>query len=171
MTKLNPETVVLLTSAGGGHAEQLSVLTQYLIDSNDQGFQYHVFVEKGLGFSPDLRARTDSFSYLRPMRSYKDYIRYIFSRDFIRLFKTLVSLGKSSSKGVAISTGGFHGFLVLLVCKITCPFLIIYIETVAKRSKLSRTGRLTRLFADDFYVQSPQLSQKLDGTVYHGTIY
>lgn len=71
---------------------------------------------------------------------------------------------------VIICTGVLATIPLCLLCKIFRKKLV-YIESFAKVTSPTRTGRLLYRFADRFYVQWPELLKCYPGATYQGRIY
>ena len=69
-----------------------------------------------------------------------------------------------------VSTGG----IVAVIPGIFCFFLkrrIVYVETIAKTTNLTVTGKIFYKIADEFFVQDAGLLQKFPKALYIGTLY
>ncbi len=71
---------------------------------------------------------------------------------------------------VVITTGVLAMIPMCLLAKIFCKKLI-YIESFAKVTTPTETGRLLYKFADQFYVQWPQMKEAYPNAIYLGGIY
>jgi beta-1,4-N-acetylglucosaminyltransferase len=86
---------------------------------------------------------------------------------WINIFKCILILFKSRPK-VIISTGAGSALIFFILSKMICS-KTIFIESIARVTSLSLTGRLSKKLVTKFYVQWPKLADK-EQVNYHGRI-
>lgn len=145
---------VCLTSASGGHFEQLSRL-KVLLEKYD-GF---VVTEK-----TDFSIQADY--YVTPTGIGADH----WIKDSIKLFREVAHICRVEKPDIVISTGTFIALPFMVYCKIHRKKLI-YIETFARVTDTTKAGRLMYRFADLFIYQWPELKKYYPNGIYGGSIY
>ena len=75
--------------------------------------------------------------------------------------------------GVLLVNGPGTCLPIVLCCKVLCKCRVFYIESIARVTKLSLTGRILYItkLADNFYVQWEELQQRLPRSKYVGRVY
>ncbi|BCO32003.1 UDP-N-acetylglucosamine--LPS N-acetylglucosamine transferase [Thiohalobacter sp. COW1] len=148
---------IMLVCSSGGHLLQLWSLSKPLWENYDRVW---------VSFK-----KSDAESLLKQEKIYWGH--YPTNRDLKNLARNLVLAWKIlrvEQPDCVISTGA----------GIAVPFLVlgkllgaksIYIESFARKSNISLTGRLVYYFVDNFFVQSEQLAERYNKAVYRGTIY
>lgn len=148
---------IMLVCSSGGHLLQLWSLSKPLWKRYDR-----VWV---------TFKKSDAESLLKQEKIYWGH--YPTNRNLKNLIRNLVlawKILKVEQPDCVISTGA----------GIAVPFLVlgkllgaksIYIESFARKSNISLTGRLVYYFVDNFFVQSEQLAERYNKAVYRGTIY
>lgn len=145
---------ICLVSATGGHFEQLSRL-KCLLEKHD-GF---IVTEKS-----DFEIKADYYvthtglgmSNLLP--------------GTIKLFFEVWKIWRKEKPDIVITTGTYVSIPFMVMCKIHRK-KFIYIETFARISDTTRTGKMMYKFADLFIYQWPELKKFYPNGVYGGSIY
>lgn len=149
---------ICFAASSGGHFEQLMMLRP-LMD------QYDSFVV------------TEKTTYGTDVKGIKTYYMMQVNREEKSCFLKLVvnafrSLGLyfSEKPDLIICTGVLAMIPLCLICKLFGKKLI-YIESFAKVTSPTLTGKLLYRFADQFYVQWPQMQEVYPNAIYVGGIY
>ena len=87
----------------------------------------------------------------------------------VNLFKSIAIFAKE--KPDIIITTGVLGMIPLCLLGKLCGKKLIYIESFAKVSSPTETGRFMYRYADQFYVQWESMLQFYPGAIYLGGIY
>lgn len=102
----------------------------------------------------------------RPRQVHQSYISAVFTSAWSALCFAYVLL-QLRPKNVFGNGPGLN-FIGAAVYRIMSPILppchVIYVESWARTTTLSMTGRLMRYFADDFFVQWPEIAQRYNHT-------
>lgn len=104
------------------------------------------------------------------------FLRQINRKEFLFPFEILVNAFKSlyifikERPDVVITTGVLAMIPICLLVKLFRGKLI-YIESFAKVTSPTVTGKLMYKFADQFYVQWPQMKEIYPKAIYLGGIY
>ncbi len=145
---------ICLTSASGGHFEQLNCLKP-LLDKYD-GF---IVTEK-----TDFMAKADYFVTPTGLGE-KGWIK----KSYV-LFKEVSHIWKKEKPDVVITTGTYIALPFMILCKLYNKKLI-YIETFARVTDTTKAGRMMYKFADLFIYQWPDLKKFYPKGIYGGSIY
>lgn len=96
---------------------------------------------------------------------------YIFQYIFVFLYNVIKSivLMITFNPKIVVTTGAHTGGITCFVAKLFFK-KVIYIESMAKVSTLSMTGKLMYLVADKFYVQWEELEKKYPKAEYLGRL-
>ncbi len=96
---------------------------------------------------------------------------YIFQYIFVFLYNVIKSivLMITFNPKIVVTTGAHTGGITCFVAKLFFK-KVIYIESMAKVSTLSMTGKLMYLIADKFYVQWEELEEKYPKAEYLGRL-
>lgn len=150
---------VCLVSSTGGHFMELMQLLPAV-----KGINYYIVTER-------------NFSTTETLKGHKHYLllqqqRKGFSFIFVFLFNILMSLIYilKERPTTVICTGAGASYP-------TCRFAkmmgakIIYVESFAKLTNSSVTGRLAYGIADCFYVQWEEMCKVYPKAIYSGTVY
>lgn len=149
---------ICFASSSGGHFDELMALRP-LMDEYDS----FVVTEK-TAYQVDARG----------VRAY--YMLQVNRREASCLFRLLVNAFRAlricakERPDVIISTGVLAVIPMCLICKLFGKKLI-YIESVANVTRLSKSGKLLLPFADQFYVQWPGLAEMYPKAIYLGRLY
>ena len=145
---------ICLISSSGGHYEQLSMLKTL-------GEKHDVFwVTEKTGYKVDAKyylTQTGSQDFLFPIKM------------FGNCFKTLYFWHREKPE-LVITTGTLIALPVCLLAKILRR-KVIFIETFARVTDCTRTGKLMYKIADMFIYQWEQLAKFYPNGVYGGSIY
>lgn len=149
---------VLLTATGGGHLEQLRQLAPLEKDFEVTYLLARTKVNeslKNVDFVPECRNE-------RRFVKYWDLVKITLA-SFRYLWKV--------KPDVVISTGAISTFPVCFLQKKLFHKKVVFIESFAKRSSGTKTGKLVYRFADVFVVQWPEMKKVYPNAVYGGMIY
>ncbi|MEH6591222.1 MAG: PssD/Cps14F family polysaccharide biosynthesis glycosyltransferase [Halioglobus sp.] len=148
---------LLLVCSSGGHFLQLYSLSKPLCEGYESVW---------VSFD-----KSDTRSMLEGQRRYWGH--FPTNRNIPNLFRNLLLAWKIlrlERPNCVISTGA----------GISVPFLLlarffgakaIYVESFARKTNISLTGKLVYWFVDHFFVQSEPLEKQYSKAVYRGTIY
>ena len=149
---------ICFAASSGGHFDQLMMLRP-LMEQHDS------FVV------------TEKTAYETNVQGIKTYYMIQVNREEINcLLKLLVNTFKSlrlyfaEKPDVIICTGVLAMIPLCLICKLFGKKLI-FIESFAKVTSPTRSGKLLYRFADQFYVQWPQMLEVYPNAIYVGGIY
>lgn len=145
-------------ASSGGHFEQILML-------------------KSLMEKYDSFLITEKTTYKAEVKNEKMYfLRQVNRKEFLFPFEMLVNAFKSlyifikERPDVVITTGVLAMIPICLLVKLFRGKLI-YIESFAKVTSPTVTGKLMYKFADQFYVQWPQMKEIYPQAIYLGGIY
>lgn len=149
---------ICFTASSGGHFEQLMMLKP-LMDKYDS---FIVTEKTGYSVIKDDR----KVYYLNQVnRQEKTFIFKIINNTF-KSFKIFFK----EKPDVIISTGALATIPMCIFAKILKK-KIIFIESFAKVTSPTLTGKLVYKFADQFYVQWEQMKEHYPNAIYKGGIY
>ena len=158
MDKKKRTLKICFAASSGGHFDQLMMLRP-LMEQHDS------FVV------------TEKTAYETNVQGIKTYYMIQVNREEINcLLKLLVNTFKSlrlyfaEKPDVIICTGVLAMIPLCLICKLFGKKLI-FIESFAKVTSPTRSGKLLYRFADQFYVQWPQMLEVYPNAIYVGGIY
>jgi len=158
MDKKRQNIKICFAASSGGHFEQLMML-QPLME------QYDSFLV------------TEKTAYATGVKGIKTYYLKQVNREEIScVLKSLVNTFKSlriylsEKPDMVICTGVLATIPLCLICKLFGKKLI-FIESFAKVTSPTLTGKLLYHFADQFYVQWPQMLEIYPKAIYVGGIY
>lgn len=149
---------ICFCASSGGHFEQIMMLKP-LIEKYDS-----IIITEKSDFNINIK---DTKIYYVPQTD-RTNKTFIFKFIFI-FFKSLYILIKHRPN-VTISTGALVTFPMLLLTKIFGG-KVIFIESFAKISSPTLTGKLAYKFADEFYVQWEDMKKYYPNAIYKGGIY
>lgn len=149
---------ICFTASTGGHFEQLMMLKP-LMD------KYDSFI---------ITEKTDYSVIKDNRRTY--YLKQVNRNEKTFIFKMILNLFMSlnifikEKPDVVISTGALA---TIPICILTKMFRkkVIFIESFAKVTSPTLTGKLVYKFADQFYVQWEQMKEHYPEAIYEGGIY
>ncbi len=149
---------ICFTASSGGHYEQLLMLGPLMN-------KYDSFII------------TEKTKYNIPGNNQKMYYLFQVNRKEISsIWKMVVNIVKSfwillkENPDVIISTGVLATIPICLFAKVMGK-KIIYIESFAKVTSGTKTGKLMYKFADQFYVQWKSMREVYPNAIYKGRIY
>ena len=158
MDKKKRTLKICFAASSGGHFDQLMMLRP-LMEQHDS------FIV------------TEKTAYETNVQGIKMYYMIQVNREEINcLLKLLVNTFKSlrlyfaEKPDVIICTGVLAMIPLCLICKLFGKKLI-FIESFAKVTSPTRSGKLLYRFADQFYVQWPQMLEVYPNAIYVGGIY
>lgn len=146
---------ICLISSSGGHYEQLLML-------------------KKIAEFSKVYIVTEKTEFIKDSNNY--YLNQINRKEKFLIFK-MISLFFNSTiiflkekPDIVISTGALMTIPTLLLAKIFKK-KVIFIESFAKTSSPTKTGKLIYKIADVFIVQWPELKKFYPNAIYLGSIY
>ena len=158
MDKEKQTLKICFAASSGGHFDQLMMLRP-LMEQHDS------FIV------------TEKTAYETNVEGIKTYYMIQVNREEINcLLKLLVNTFKSlrlyfaEKPDVIICTGVLAMIPLCLICKLFGKKLV-FIESFAKVTSPTRSGKLLYRFADQFYVQWPQMLEVYPNAIYVGGIY
>ena len=158
MDKKKRTLKICFAASSGGHFDQLMMLRP-LMEQHDS------FIV------------TEKTAYETNVEGIKTYYMIQVNREEINcLLKLLVNTFKSlrlyfaEKPDVIICTGVLAMIPLCLICKLFGKKLV-FIESFAKVTSPTRSGKLLYRFADQFYVQWPQMLEVYPNAVYVGGLY
>lgn len=157
MAKKEPKKICFAASSGG-HLEQILMLKP-LMDKYDS-----FLVTEKTAYKSDIKG----------IRMY--YMHQVNRKELTFPLEMLANIVRSiaiilrEKPDVVISTGVLAMIPICLMAKVFRKKLI-YIESFAKVKSANATGKLLYRFADQFYVQWPQMLEIYPNAIYLGGIY
>lgn len=149
---------ICLAASSGGHFEQLLMLKPLL--SKYDGF---ILTEK-----TEYQVNNDSTKfYYTPQVNRKEF--FFLFKFFWIFVKSFIIFLKEKPDAV-ICTGVLAMIPMCLICK-TFKKKLIYIESFAKVSSPTETGKFLYKYADKFYVQWESMKEFYPDAIYLGGIY
>ena len=149
---------ICFAASSGGHFEQLMMLKPLM-----EKYDSFVITEET---SYKLQANVQRMYYLKQVnRKEKVFI----PRMITNTFRSLKIFRKERPDAV-ICTGVLAMIPICLIAKFHGKKLI-YIESFAKVTSATLTGKLLYKYADQFYVQWPQMQKIYPDAIYLGGIY
>jgi UDP-N-acetylglucosamine:LPS N-acetylglucosamine transferase len=155
---MDKKAKICFAASSGGHLEQILMLTP--LSEKYDGFLMTEKTEYALTLPFEK-------TYLIPQINRKELM---FFPKFIKLFFLSWQIIKKEAPDIIISTGALSTFPVCLISKIAGK-KIIFIESFAKTSSKTLTGKLVYKFADLFIVQWEEMKALYPRAVYGGSIY
>lgn len=158
MKKNKKDIKLCFAASSGGHYEQIMMLKPLM-------FKYESFIitEKTEYFSSDKNRKL----YLLKQVNRKE--KKVIIRMFYNFFKSL-SIYLSEKPDIVICTGALATIPICIISKIFKKKLI-FIESFAKITSPTMTGKLMYKFADRFYVQWKSMIDIYPNSIYIGGIY
>lgn len=154
----NMHKKICFAASSGGHFEQILMLKPLMK-------KYDGFV---------LTERTDYKAEVKGVRMY--YIHQVNRKECSFVFRMLANSFKSllifikERPDVVITTGVLATVPICLISKLFGKKLI-YIESFAKVTTPTETGKFMYKYADRFYIQWPQMKDIYPKAIYLGGIY
>lgn len=149
---------ICFAASSGGHLEQLLMLMSLM-----KKYASVIVTEK-----------TKYEINVKGIRTY--YITQVNREEKLCFFKLIANMIKSfkiyliEKPDVIICTGVLAMIPLCLICKL-CNKKLIYIESFAKVTSPTQTGKFLYKYADQFYVQWPQMKEFYPNAIYLGGIY
>lgn len=155
---MDKEIKVCFAASSGGHYEQLMMLRPLM-----EKYDSFVITEKT---SYESKAKGEKTYYLRQVnRKEKLFILALGINAFLSM-----GIYIKEKPDVIICTGVLAMIPMCLIMKMFGKKLI-YIESFAKVTSATQTGKLMYKFADEFYVQWEQMKEIFPKAKYIGGIY
>lgn len=152
------EKKICFAASSGGHFEQL-VMLRPLMEKYDS----FVITEET---SYKAKVKGQKMYYMKQVnRKEKTFI----PRMIVNTFRAL-KIYKKEKPDVVICTGVLAMIPMCLIAKLHGKKLI-YIESFAKVTSATLTGKLLYKYADQFYVQWPEMQKIYPKAIYLGGIY
>ena len=149
---------ICFAASSGGHYEQILMLRPLM-----EKYDSFIITEKTLY---KVKSKGEKMYYLLQVnRKEKTFI----PRMIINILRS-VSIFIKERPDVVICTGALATIPICLISKLMGKKLI-YIESFAKVTTATQTGKLMYRFADRFYVQWPQMLEIYPKALYLGGIY
>lgn len=148
---------VCFTASSGGHFEQLTMLNPLM-----KKYQSFVITEK-TNYEINLK---EQIYYVDQINRHEKLFLFKFIKLFIKSFKIYLK----EKPDVIISLGALSTFPICIVGKIFGK-KVIFIESFAKVTSPTLTGKLVYKFADLFVVQWEDLKKIYPKSTYGGGIY
>lgn len=154
----NKNIKICFAASSGGHYEQLLMLKPLM-----QKYESFIITEETLY---KTKVKNEKMYYVKQVnRKEKSFLL----RMIVNLVKSLIIYLKEKPD-VVISTGVLAMIPICLIAKIAGKKLI-YIESFAKVTSGTQSGKLLYKFADQFYVQWEQMLSVYPNAIYLGGIY
>ena len=149
---------ICFAASSGGHYEQLMMLKPLM-----EKYDSFVITEK-TDYSAE--AKGEKTYYMKQVnRREKDFIWQMGQN----VWKS-IDIYRKEKPDVVICTGVLAMIPICLIAKLHGKKLI-YIESFAKVTSATRTGKLLYKYADQFYVQWPEIQKIYPKAIYLGGIY
>lgn len=156
--KVDSKKKICFAASSGGHFEQLLMLKPIM-----EKYDSFILTEK-TDYGSDIQGK--KVYYLNQVnRKEKSFL----SSMIINLFKT-IQIYIKEKPDVVICTGVLAMIPMCLIAKL-CKKKLIYIESFAKVTSGTETGKLMYKFADKFYVQWEQMLDIYPNATFVGSIY
>ena len=149
---------ICFTASSGGHFEQLMMLKP-LMDK----YESFIITEK-TGYSIIKEDR--KIYYLNQVNRHEKTFVFKMITNALKSFKIFLK----EKPDVVISTGALATIPVCIFAKVLRK-KIIFIESFAKVTSPTLTGKLVYKFADQFYVQWEQMKEHYPDAICEGGIY
>lgn len=153
------KTKVCMVASCGGHIMELMQLLPVV-----EGKDYYFVTEKNVA-SKGLMAKHKHY-YLKQQQRRGEAFIFIFVWNI--LLSTLYFLWERPTTVITTGAGASYP-----TCKIAKMFArkVIYVESFAKLTSQSVTGKMVYPFADVFFVQWPEMQKVYPNAKYAGTVY
>lgn len=152
------EKKICFAASSGGHFEQLMMLRPLM-----EKYDSFVITEKT---SYKAKIKGQNMYYMKQVNRKE---KTFFPRMISNTFRAL-KIYRKEKPDVVICTGVLAMIPMCLIAKIHGRKLI-YIESFAKVTSATLTGKLLYKFADQFYVQWPEMLKIYPKAIYLGGIY
>lgn len=149
---------ICFAASSGGHFEQILMLKPLME-------QYNSFI---------ITEKTDYNAEIKGEKIY--YMKQVNRKEIAFPFEILVNIFRSfhimlKERPDVVITTGVLAMIPICLCAKLFRKKLIYIESFAKVTTPTATGKLLYKFADQFYVQWPQLKKVYPKAIYIGGIY
>lgn len=152
------EVKLCFAASSGGHFEQLLMLKPLM-----EKYDSFVITEETAYKS---KTKGQKMYYMKQVnRKEKSFVPRMISNTFCSL-----KIYRKEKPDVVICTGVLAMIPICLIAKLHGKKLI-YIESFAKVTSATMSGKLLYQFADQFYVQWPQMKEIYPNAIYLGGIY
>lgn len=158
MDKGNLNLKICFTASSGGHYEQLLMLRPLM-----EKYNSFVLTEKT---NYDIKPPIDKIYYLKQINRKDKCFIFIFLFNIFQSIKIYIK----EKPDLIICTGVLATIPICLLAKVMKKKLI-YIESFAKVTSGTETGKLLYKFADQFYVQWESMKKFYPKAIYIGGIY
>lgn len=149
---------ICFAASSGGHYEQLMMLKPLM-----EKYDSFVVTEKT---DYDAKAKDEKTYYMHQVnRREKTFVWRMIQNAFLSL-----KVYMKEKPDVVICTGVLAMIPICLISKLMGKKLI-YIESFAKVTSATLTGKLLYKYADQFYVQWPEMQKIYPKAIYLGGIY
>lgn len=149
---------ICFAASSGGHYEQLMMLKPLM-----EKYDSFIVTERT---AYDVREKDKKMYYMHQVnRKEKTFIIRMIQNTFLTL-----KIYLKEKPDVVICTGVLAVIPICLISKLMGKKLI-YIESFAKVTSPTETGKLLYKFADQFYIQWESLSKVYPKSIYLGGIY
>lgn len=149
---------IVLTATGGGHLEQIKQLKDLGKDN-----EVRFLVAKN-----SVNDSLQGCDFLPEYRTEKKLARIF---DLIKIFISSYKYLKKFRPDAVISTGAGMTYPICWLQKKIFKKKVIYIESFARRTSASKTGKRVYKFADYFVVQWESMLEVYPNAIYGGMIY
>lgn len=149
---------ICFIASTGGHFEQLMMLKP-LMDK----YESFIVTEKTV-YSVVKENR--KLYYLNQVNRHEKTFIFKMIINFIKTFNIFLK----ERPDVVISTGALATIAMCVICKLFRK-KVIFIESFAKVTSPTLTGKLVYKFADQFYVQWEQMKDHYPNAIFKGGIY
>lgn len=149
---------IILAASGGGHLEEIRQL--------DSLKQEHTVLY--LVTNSKVNRSVQGALYV-PV--YRNSLRFRRCFDFLRIWVRSFFLILKEKPDVVISTGPAAMYPICWLQKKLRHKKVIYIESFARKTSGSKTGKLVYKFADHFIVQNEELLSVYPNAIYGGMVF
>lgn len=149
---------ICFAASSGGHYEQLLMLTPLM-----KRYNSFIITEETLY---SVKVRAEKMYYMKQVNRKE---KSLIPRMVINIFRSL-KIYMKEKPDVVICTGVLATLPICLISKMAGKKLI-YIESFAKVTSATRSGKLLYRFADQFYVQWEPMLNIYPKAIYLGGIY
>lgn len=151
---------IVLTSSSGGHFEQLNLIYKNLMNNNGE---YLIFV---ITEETKYTKKEPNFLYIKQINRKSFTFPFFLAYNHFKIKKFI----KKIKPDILISTGALCTISACLYAH-KLKIKLIFIESYAKTSTPTKTGKLIYKYADYFIVQWPEMLKIYPNALYFGGIY
>ena len=149
---------ICFAASSGGHYEQLLMLKPLM-----EEYDSFIITEKTLY---NLEIKNIPMYYLEQVNRKEKSFLFRMSKNIIKSIYIFIK----EKPDIVICTGVLAVIPICLIAKI-CKKKLIYIESFAKVTSATETGKVLYRFADQFYVQWESMLKIYPNAIYLGGIY